>query len=464
MTKPLVAGTIGALGVILLSPSVVRAEEAAAAIPLDDVQMVLDNTFIFICAVLVLFMQAGFALLAAGLTAAKNAGNMMMKNMMDMSIGVLLFGIVGYHIAYSGSDFIGFSWLWGGYADDPTTDYSLMLPVDFLFQAAFAAAAATIVAGAVAGRTQFKGYIIYTAAITAVIYPIVVNWQWGGGWLDQLGFEDFAGSTIVHSVGGWAALMGAIIVGPRLGKFGPDGKPRALPGHNVMIAMLGVFILFIGWFGFNPGSQLAADIEVPRIAVNTLLAAAAGGVAAMLTSWFKFGKPDVSMAGNGILAGLVSITAGAYALDGYMSAVAGFIGGIIVTFSVLMFERLRVDDPVGAISVHGVCGAWGTIAVGLFANSSAQFLDEGSKGLFFGGGAELLINQIIGVVAVFAFVVITTGALFLAIKKAGLLRVSEQDELEGLDVSEHGVTSYGADLIPQLATTAGAAPTEGGQS
>lgn len=462
MIKPALAGTTAALGVILLSPSVVRAEEAASAIALDDVQMVLDNTFVFFAAVLVLFMQAGFALLAAGLTAAKNAGNMMMKNMMDMSIGVLLFGIVGYHIAYSGSDFIGFSWLWGGYADDPTTDYSLMLPVDFLFQAAFAAAAATIVAGAVAGRTQFKGYIIYTAAITAVIYPIVVNWQWGGGWLDQLGFEDFAGSTIVHSVGGWAALMGAIIVGPRLGKFGPDGKARAMPGHNVMIAMLGVFILFIGWFGFNPGSQLAADIEVPRIAVNTLLAAAAGGVAAMLTSWAKFGKPDVSMAGNGILAGLVSITAGAFALDGYMSAVAGFIGGVIVTFSVLMFERLRVDDPVGAISVHGVCGAWGTIAVGLFANSGAQFLEEGSSGLFFGGGAELLINQLIGVVAVFAFVTITTGALFLAIKKAGLLRVSEQEELEGLDISEHGVTSYGADVIPQLATTGGAST--GGQS
>jgi Amt family ammonium transporter len=461
MIKPLLTGTAAALGVILLSPSLVRAEDAEL-IALDDVQMVLDNTFVFFCAVLVLFMQAGFALLAAGLTAAKNAGNMMMKNMMDMSIGVLLFGAVGYHIAYSGSSLIGFSWLWGGYADDPTTDYSLMLPVDFLFQAAFAAAAATIVAGAVAGRTQFKGYIIYTAAITALIYPIVVNWQWGGGWLSELGFEDFAGSTIVHSVGGWAALMGAIIVGPRLGKFGPDGKARAIPGHNVMIAMLGVFILFIGWFGFNPGSQLAADIEVPRIAVNTLLAAAAGGVAAMLTSWIKFGKPDVSFAGNGILAGLVSITAGAFALDGYMSAVAGFIGGIIVTFSVLMFERLRVDDPVGAVSVHGVCGAWGTIAVGLFANSGAQFLDEGSQGLFFGGGAELLINQIIGVVAVFAFVVITTGALFLGIKKAGLLRVSPEDELEGLDITEHGVASYGSDVIPQLVTTSG--ESRGGQS
>ena len=451
MKKAIIAGSIGALGVILLNPSMA----SAADIALDDTQMILDNTFIFIAAVLVLFMQAGFALLAAGLTAAKNVGNMMMKNMMDMSIGVLLFAIVGYHIAYSGSSIFGFSWLWGGYSDAPTTDYSLMLPVDFLFQAAFAAAAATIVAGAVAGRTQFKGYIIYTAAITAFIYPVVVNWQWGGGWLSELGFEDFAGSTIVHSVGGWAALMGAIIVGPRIGKFGPDGKARAIPGHNIAIAMLGVFILFVGWFGFNPGSQLAADIEVPRIAVNTLLAAAGGGVAAMITSWIKFKKPDVSFAGNGILGGLVSITAGAYALDGYMSAVAGLIGGVIVTFSVLFFEKVRVDDPVGAISVHGVCGAWGTIAVGLFANGNAPFLDEGSNGLFFGGGTELLVNQIIGVVAVFVFVVIAAGALFSGIKALGLLRVSPEDELAGLDVAEHGVVGYGPDFVPSMAAAGG---------
>lgn len=455
MKRAILTGSLGALGVILLTPSLASAEEAMP-IPLDDTQMILDNTFVFICAVLVLFMQAGFALLAAGLTAAKNIGNIMMKNMMDMAIGVLLFALIGYHIAYSGNSIIGFEWAWGGYADDPTTDYSLMLPVDFLFQAAFAAAAATIVAGAVAGRTQFRGYVIYTAFITALIYPIVVNWYWGEGWLYDLGFEDFAGSTLVHSVGGWAALMGAIIVGPRLGKYGPDGKPRAIPGHNVMIAMLGVFILFIGWFGFNPGSQLAADIEVPRIAVNTLLAAAGGGVAAMATSWIKFGKPDVSFAGNGILGGLVSITAGAYALDGYFSLVSGLIGGVIVTFSVILLDRAKVDDPVGAVSVHGVCGAWGTIAVGLFANGNAPFLDEGSKGLFFGGGAELLINQLIGVVAVFVFVVVTAGALFYGIKKLGWLRVSMEDELEGLDVSEHGVAGYGPDVIPSLVSTQGA--------
>jgi Amt family ammonium transporter len=449
MRRVLVGTAIAALGVMGLGISPVRADDATP-IPLDDTQMILDNIFIFVAAVLVLFMQAGFALVAAGLTSAKNVGAMMMKNMMDMSIGVVIFAFVGYHIAYSGANIFGFSWLWGGYADDPTTEYSLMLPVDFMFQAAFAAAAATIVAGAMAGRTKYTGYLIYTVIITGLIYPTVVNWQWGGGWLSELGFEDFAGSTIVHSVGGWAALMGAIIVGPRIGKFGPDGKPRAIPGHNVMMAMTGVFILFIGWFGFNPGSQLAADIEVPRIAVNTLLAAAAGGITAMLTSWFKFGKPDVSMAGNGILGGLVSITAGAYALDGYLSLISGAIGGVIVVFSVLLLEKLRVDDPVGAVSVHGVCGAWGTIAVGLFANSNAPFLDEGSEGLFFGGGFDLLGKQLVGVVSVAAFVVITAGILFTIIKKLGLLRVSAEDEMAGLDVAEFGVAGYGPDVLPAL--------------
>ena len=449
MKKKVLAVTTGALGVILLGASPVSAEDATA-IPLDDTQMILDNMFIFIAGILVIFMQAGFALVAAGLTSAKNVGNMMMKNMMDMAIGVLVFALVGYHIAYSGKDIFGFEWLWGGYSDAPTTDYSLMLPVDFFFQAAFAAAAATIVAGAMAGRTQFKGYLIYTVLITGLIYPIVVNWQWGGGWLNQLGFQDFAGSTIVHSVGGWAALMGAIIVGPRIGKFGPDGKPRAIPGHNIIMAITGVFILFVGWFGFNPGSQLAADIEVPRIAVNTLLAGAAGGVSAMIVSWMKFKKPDVSFAGNGVLGGLVSITAGAWALDGYMSVVAGFIGGIIVTFSVLLLDRLRIDDPVGAVSVHGVCGAWGTLAVGLFANGNAPLLGEGSDGLFFGGGGELLWNQFVGVISVAAFVIVASGIMFTIIKKVGLLRVSEEEEIAGLDIAEHGVAGYGPDVLPSL--------------
>jgi len=424
--------------------------QEATDIPLDDTQMILDNIFLLIAAVLVIFMQAGFAMLEAGLTSAKNVGSILMKNMVDFCLGALMFGLIGYHIAYSGENLFGFSWLWGGYDAAPTTDYSIMLPVDFLFQVAFAATAATIVSGALAGRAKFSGYLIYTALITAFIYPIVVNWQWGGGWLAEMGFQDFAGSTIVHSVGGWAALMGAIIIGPRIGKYSAEGKPRAIPGHNIVIAMLGVFILFVGWFGFNPGSQLAADIEVPRIAVNTAMAAAGGGVAALFTSWIVFRRPDVSMVGNGILAGLVSITAGAYLMDGWTSTIAGLIGGIIVVFSVVGLERLKVDDPVGAVSVHGVCGAWGTLAVGLFANANAPFLDEGIDGLFFGGGLDLFVDQLVGVVAVFAFVVVTTGILFSAIKAIGMLRVDPEHEIEGLDVTEFGVPGYGPDALATI--------------
>lgn len=456
MKRKLALGaSLAAAGVLALASPAVAQE--ATEIPLDDTQMILDNTFVFLCAVLVLFMQAGFAMLTAGLTRAKSVSNILMKNMMDMSVGVLVFALVGYHIAYSGADFFGFRWLFGGWADAPTTDYSLMLPVDFLFQAAFAAAAATIVAGALAERAQFRGYLLYSVFITGLIYPIVVSWQWGGGWLSQLGtpFEDFAGSSLVHSVGGWAAMMGALVIGPRIGKYAPDGTPRPMPGHSMALTVIGVFILFVGWFGFNPGSQLAADIEVPRIAVNTALAACAGGVTAMITSWVTARRPDVSMAGNGILAGLVSVTAGAFALDGFGSVIAGAIGGVLVVVAVLFFERIGIDDPVGAVSVHGVCGAWGTIAVGLFANGNAPFLTEGSSGLFYGGGASLLVTQLIGVVAVFVFVCVAAGTLFVAIKAMGWLRASAEDEVAGLDISEHGSPGYHMDDPLQVGSGTG---------
>jgi Amt family ammonium transporter len=442
------AGVAGAAMLLFASPAAAQED-----IPYEDTQNILDNTFVFIAAVLVIFMQAGFAMVEAGLTSAKNAGSILMKNMMDFCLGALLFALVGYHVAYSGESFIGFTWLWDGYESMATTDYALMLPVDFLFQVAFAATAATIVSGALAGRAKFSGYLIYTAIISALIYPIVVNWKWGGGWLAERGFEDFAGSTIVHSVGGWAALMGALIIGPRLGKYDENGKPRAIPGHSLVLAVLGVFILFVGWFGFNPGSELAADAEVPRIGVNTAMAAAGGGITAMFVSWIVFKKPDVSMAGNGILAGLVSITAGCYLMDGWFSAFAGMIGGVIVVFSVLFFDRIKIDDPVGAISVHGVCGAWGTLAVGLFANADAPILGEGLDGLFFGGGADLLVDQIVGVVAVFAFVVVTTGILFSILKATNLLRVDPEHEIEGLDVTEFGAPAYGPDVLANFTSS-----------
>lgn len=435
---------IGAAAVPLLVVGLALPASAQEFGDAEANRVILDNLFMFLAGVLVFFMQAGFALVECGLTRSKNAANIVMKNVMDMGIGVLIFAAVGFHIAYSGEDWLGFTWAFTDYPGVPEGGYGV--PADFFFQAAFAAAAATIVSGAVAERTKYVGYMAYTVLVTGLIYPIVVNWQWGGGWLAQRGFHDFAGSTIVHSVGGWAALMGAIAIGPRIGKYGPDGKPRAIPGHSVPLAMVGVFILFIGWFGFNPGSQLTADFEVPRIAVTTLVAACAGAVLAMLTVWAVTGKPDVSMTGNGLLAGLVGITAGCFVMDIQGAMITGAIAGVIVVFSVLGIERAGVDDPVGAVSVHGVCGAWGTIAVGLFANDAALVSplgEDGLNGLFYGGGSDLLVDQVVGVIAVFVFVCVTAGVLFFALKAIGILRVSPEDEAIGLDLTEHGAPGYG---------------------
>jgi Amt family ammonium transporter len=418
----------------------------AGELPMDDTQVILDNLWVFIAGVLVLFMQAGFAMLEAGLTQAKGVSTILLKNFLDMCIGVVAFALVGYHIAFSGSLFFGWDWQWAGMGAPPTTENTLTVPVQFFFQVAFAATAATIVSGALAGRAQMRGYVVYSALITALIYPVVVGWTWGGGWLSELGtpFQDFAGSTVVHSTGGWAALVGALILGPRLGKYDENGEPRPIPGHSMPLFMLGVFILLIGWFGFNPGSQLAADLEVPRIAMNTVIAGSAGALVATAISWSRFGNPDISMAGNGLLAGLVSITAGCWALDGWGAGITGSIAGAIVVIAVLTVERGGIDDPVGAISVHGICGVWGTLAVGLFAVEGAPVLGEGTTGLAYGGGFDQLISQVIGIVAVFTFVTITAGTLFLFLKRIGWLRVSAAHEHAGLDVSELGAPAYSA--------------------
>ncbi|QGG96786.1 ammonium transporter [Actinomarinicola tropica] len=431
------AGVVGAATLLTATPALAQDELTA-----DSVQVALDNVWILVAAVLVIFMQAGFALVEAGLTRAKNVSNIMMKNLMDFCAGVLAFGAVGFAFAYGpGNDFIGTE----GFFLNPNTfteGYfgTLTLSTSFIFQVAFAATAATIVSGAMAERTKFKSYFIYSFVLTAVIYPIVVHWTWGGGWLAQRAtpFTDFAGSTIVHSVGGWAALMGAIILGPRIGKYGEDGKPRAIPGHSIPFAIVGVFILTVGWFGFNPGSVLAADPAVGAVAVTTVLSAAAGGVVAMITIWLVSGKPDVAMAGNGVLAGLVGITAGTGDLSNWGAIITGVVAGALVVGSVLFFDRVRVDDPVGAISVHGVCGAWGTLAVGLLATDG---------GLLYGDGADLLVTQLIGVVAVFVFVTVTAGALFMAIKATVGLRVEAEEEIAGLDVLEHGAPGYGPDIL-----------------
>jgi len=439
---------IAALALVTAAPG--WAQETTE-ITADDVQVNLDNVFVLVAAVLVIFMQAGFALVEAGLTRAKSVANIMMKNLMDFCAGAVAFFAVGYAIAFgAGNDFFGSK---GWFLGDGAFQYgTLTVPVTFLFQVAFAATAATIVSGAMAERTKFKSYFVYSVFISGLIYPIVVHWNWGGGWLAQLStpFHDFAGSTMVHMTGGVAALMGAIFLGPRLGKYGPDGKPRAIPAHNIPFAVLGTFILLVGWYGFNPGSELAADGAIGGIAVTTTLAAAAGAIAAMLAIWAKTGKPDVAMAANGMLAGLVGITAGTAAVSNIGAAIIGAASGVLVVGAVLMFDRLRIDDPVGAISVHGVCGAFGTICVGLFATEDTDFWQQG---LLYGGGAGQLVSQVIGVVAVAAFVALAAGILFATIKATIGLRVSEEEELAGLDVHEHGAPGYGPDVTPALAPT-----------
>ncbi|MGQ0743742.1 MAG: ammonium transporter [Acidimicrobiales bacterium] len=445
------AGLALATGAVILGAGPALGQEGPTA---ESVQRNLDNTFVLLSAVLVIFMQAGFALVEAGQTRAKNVANIMMKNMMDFCAGALAFFAVGYAIAFgSGNNFFGTTGFF--LTGEPFQYGTLTVPVTFLFQAAFAATAATIVSGAMAERTKFRSYFAYSIVISALIYPVVVHWNWGGGWLAQLStpFHDFAGSTMVHMTGGVAALMGALVLGPRLGKYGADGKPRAIVGHSTPFTVIGAFILLVGWYGFNPGSELAADGAIGGIAVTTTLAAAAGAVAAMCLIWALKGKPDVNMTVNGLLAGLVGITAGTAAVSPVGSLIIGAAAGALVVGSVLLLDRLHVDDPVGAISVHGVCGALGTICVGLFATESTDFWQQG---LFYGGGANQLVSQLIGVGAVTVFVAVTSGLLFLAIKFTMGLRVSEEEELAGLDVLEHGSAGYGPDFNPAPSSLIGA--------
>jgi Amt family ammonium transporter len=442
------AGLAGAALLVLANPA--AAQEVEEVAPAS--QVVLDNIFVFVCGILVFFMQAGFALVEAGLTRAKNVSNIMMKNLMDGMAGVLAFALVGYGIGFGGGELLG-GWFGFGFGipgiEDAGAAQALNLSpaTFFFFQAAFAAAAATIVSGTMAERTKFKSYFIYSIVITALIYPTVLRWTWGGGWLSQLDipFSDFAGSTIVHATGGWAALAGAIVLGPRIGKYGPDGKPRAIPGHNVPFVILGAMILFIGWFGFNPGSELAADNLVPQLAVKTLLAACAGACVAMIVNWLRDGKPDVTMAANGMLAGLVSVTAPVGAIETWAAIVIGAVGGCLVVLAVSFFDNRRVDDPVGAVSVHAVCGTWGTLSIALFARYDDAFLGREDAGLFYGGGIDQLSTQALFVGVHFVFVFGAAFLLFHVIKATVGLRVTEEEELAGLDVEEHGHMGYAPD-------------------
>ena len=385
-----------------------------------------------IAAALVFFMQAGFAMVEAGFTRAKNAVNILMKNLMDFSMGSIVYWAIGFGLMFgaSGTGWFGTS---GFFLSDFTPDGDPWVLAFWMFQVVFAATAATIVSGAMAERTKFTGYLLYSICVCGLIYPIFGSWAWGSlfngsGWLEGLGFIDFAGSTVVHSVGGWAALAGTIVLGPRLGKYQADGSVRPIPGHNMPLGALGVFILWLGWFGFNPGSTTTADKSIAMIFVNTNLAAATGAILAMVTSWVKFGKPEVSMSLNGALAGLVAITAGCANVSPAGSVAIGAVAGILVVLSVMFFDKIKVDDPVGAVSVHGVCGAWGTLAAGIFN---------------IGGTTAAIIGvQLVGIAACFLWTFPAAFIMFKLIDKTVGLRVSPEEEAEGLDFTEHGGNAY----------------------
>lgn len=404
----------------------------------DLTKVAIDTMWVLIAAALVFFMQAGFAMVETGFTRSKNAGNIIMKNLMDFSIGSIMYWITGFGLMFGLTNF----GLFGTVRLFSMGDFShlgLGIPTEafLIFQTVFCATAATIVSGAMAERTKFTSYLIFSLFMTSLIYPVVGHWIWGGGWLSAMGFHDFAGSTVVHGLGGMAALVGAYMLGPRIGKYDSDGKAKVIPAHNLILGALGVFILWFGWFGFNPGSTLSgmAFEDISHIFMTTNLSAAMAATAAMLITWARAGKPDVGMTLNGALAGLVGITAGTDIVSLTGAAAIGLISGILVVAGIGFIENvLKIDDPVGASAVHGVCGFSGTVMVGIFAT-------EG--GLLYGGGMDLLLTQTIGVWAVALWTLATTFVLFKAIDMTVGLRVSEKEEKIGLDIKEHGVTSYG---------------------
>ncbi|WP_428940117.1 ammonium transporter [Fontivita pretiosa] len=455
--------TAGAAIALLTAPTVALAQDAAAApltaadvdAKLSNATYVANTVWTLIAGMLVFWMNAGFACLETGLCRRKNAVNILAKNFIVFAISSIAFWVIGFGLMFGdGNGFIGKTGflhdLISGDKDGKVLGFASLdwanvpLAVKFFFQLVFAGTAATIVSGAVAERIKFGTFMLFSFILVALVYPVTGHWIWGGGWLGSRGFHDFAGSTVVHSVGGWAALAGVLLLGPRLGKYLPDGTVRPIPGHNMGLAALGCLILWLGWFGFNPGSTMGAVPGIGYIAVTTNTAAAFGAVAATITAWIVLGKPDLSMVLNGCLAGLVAITAPCAVVSVSGAAIIGTIAGVLVVFSVLFWDKMKIDDPVGALSVHLVCGVWGTIAVGLFAAPSALELALGvaKPGLFYGGGAEQLLTQLIGIGAV-AVTVFGVSLLAWAILKLTVgIRVSEAEEIEGLDIGEHGMEAY----------------------
>lgn len=409
-------------------------------------ELSINTMWTLLAAVLVFWMQAGFAMVETGFTRAKNAGNIIMKNLMDFALGSIIFWILGFGLMF-GKDIAGFIGVPNFFIQGDLSYLNLGVSKDayIFFQTVFCATAATIVSGAMAERTKFSSYCIYSVVISAVIYPVVGHWIWGGGWLQNLGFHDFAGSTVVHSIGGWCALIGAAILGPRIGKYTKDGKSNAFPGHSLTLGALGVFILWMGWFGFNPGSTLSLTGDnintASRVFITTNLAAACAATTTMMITWFKYKKPDISMTLNGVLAGLVAITAGCDVVTPAGSAIIGIVSGFVVVFGIEFIDKVvKIDDPVGAIGVHCLNGVVGTIMVGLFAAYGDNL------GLFYGGGFKFLGIQLLGVIVVAAWTIACALVLFKTLKATVGLRVTKEEEIRGLDLQEHGIDSAYADF------------------
>ncbi|WP_035990874.1 ammonium transporter [Leptolyngbya sp. KIOST-1] len=446
----------GALGSLIIACPAAFAQGTGVA----DLQVALDTLWVLVAGFLVFFMNAGFCMLETGFCRSKNAVNLLAKNLIVFGLSTLAFWVVGFGLMFGdGNPLFGFSgFLLQGADNSPAigADYrgtfsalswaGVPLSAKFFFQLAFAGTAATIVSGAVAERIKFLAFFIFSLLLVGLSYPITGHWVWGDGMLANLGFYDFAGSTVVHSVGGWAALIGAMLLGPRRGRF--QARPVAMPGHNLSISALGCLILWLGWFGFNPGSTMAADpFAISHIVVTTNIAAALGGLAATVTSWIYLSKPDLSMIINGVLAGLVAITASCAYVTLGSAAIIGLVAGVVVVFSVTLLDGFKVDDPVGAVSVHLVCGVWGTLALGLFSVSPGLYpwYDSASgplAGLLMGGGIQQLLVQLVGIVAVGAFTVTFSLVCWLVLRATVGIRVSEAEEVQGLDLGEHAMEAY----------------------
>ncbi|MDF0555182.1 ammonium transporter [Kamptonema sp. UHCC 0994] len=461
--KPSLQACIPLAGIIVLFwgyAAVAQSAPPTTEEQLASLKVGLDTMWVMVAGMLVFFMNAGFCMLETGFCRQKNAVNVLAKNLIVFALSTVAFWAIGFALMFSdGNDFVGSSggwFLWNVTDNSPATGDAykgifsslnwtgVPLNAKFFFQLVFAGTAATIVSGAVAERIKFFDFLIFSLLLVGIAYPITGHWIWGGGWLAKAGFWDFAGSTVVHSVGGWAALMGAAFLGPRTGRY-RDGETVAMPGHNMSIATLGCLILWLGWFGFNPGSTMAVDPNaIAHIAITTNTAGAFGALAAGLTAWLYLGKPDLSMIINGLLAGLVGITAGCAWINVPNSALIGIVAGVMVVFAVTFFDNLKIDDPVGATSVHLVCGVWGTLAVGLFADgpTTGIYTAGPAAGLLVGGGFGQLWAQIIGVISVGGMTVLLSTIFWLALKATLGIRVTPEEEAEGLDISEHGMEAY----------------------